>query len=75
MNPADYASRGQKVISFVQNQAWISGPDFLTQSSDNWPENPDRPTDPNAADPEFKKDAFINILAAEEKVDVMHKAN
>lgn len=71
VNPADYASRGQKVISFVQNQAWISGPDFLTQSSDNWPENPDRLTDPNAVDPEIKKDAFINILAAEEKVDVI----
>lgn len=40
LNPADFASRGQKVDSFVQNQVWLSGPDFLTKSADSWPENP-----------------------------------
>lgn len=73
LNPAYYASRGQKVDVFVQNQAWISGPDFLTQSSDNWPENPDRLTDLSAADPKIKKSATINALAAGEMVDVMQK--
>lgn len=73
LNPADYASRGHKVNSFVQNQAWICGPDFLTQSFDNWPENPDRLSDLNTADPEIEKDIIINALAAEEKVDVMQK--
>lgn len=73
LNPADYASRGQKADSFVQNQVWISGPDFLTQSSDNWPENPDHLTDLNVADPEVKKSATISALALEEKVDVMQQ--
>jgi len=67
LNPADYASRGQKVNSFVQNQVWISGPVFLTQSSDNWPENPDRLADLNSADPEIKKNATINALAVGKK--------
>lgn len=56
--------------SFVQNQARISGPDFITQLSDNWPENPDRLTDLNTADPEIKKNATINALTVGEKVDV-----
>lgn len=72
-NPDDYASRGQKVNSFVGNQAWISGPDFLTQLRDNWPENPDHLTDLNIADPEIKKNGIINALAVGKKVDVMQK--
>ena len=32
LNPADYASRGQKVSVFKQNEVWISGPAFLSKS-------------------------------------------
>lgn len=56
--------------SFVENQAWISGPDFLTKSADSWPENPDHLIDLTTADPEIKKNATI-IIALEEKMDVM----
>lgn len=65
LNPADYASRGQKVDSFVQNQVWISRPDFLTKSADSWPENPDHMRDLTAADPEIKKNATINAVTVD----------
>lgn len=73
LNPADHASRGQKVSAFMKNQAWISGPDFLIHSSDNWPKSPECLTDLSAADPEIKKNPTINALGAEEKLDVMQK--
>ncbi|KAK2920523.1 hypothetical protein Q8A73_000008 [Channa argus] len=41
LNPADGASRGQKVKAFLRNKLWVSGPDFLTQAVGNWPRNPD----------------------------------
>ena len=36
-NPADYASRDVK--NFVKNDNWFSGPNFLWQSVDNWPDS------------------------------------
>lgn len=39
-NPADLASRGAKVESFLKTDAWIHGPDFILNSEENWPTNP-----------------------------------
>lgn len=59
INPADDASaaRGVSVDSL---QCWIHGPEFLTQSTETWPQ---RPADMNATipddDPEVKKDSEV----------------
>ncbi|KAK2907800.1 hypothetical protein Q8A73_008873 [Channa argus] len=54
LNPADGASRGQKVKAFLRNKLWVSGPDFLTQAVGNWPRNPDsEEIDLDVADPEL----------------------
>ena len=56
-NPADDASRG---VSADSLQRWIHGPEFLTQSTETWPQ---RPVDMNANipdnDPEVKKDSVV----------------
>lgn len=41
LNPADYASRGQKASAFMQNKVWISGPAFLSKPEGEWPDKPD----------------------------------
>jgi hypothetical protein len=37
-NSADEASRGMTAKAFLDNSKWISGPDFLWQTEDNWPQ-------------------------------------
>ena len=37
-NSADEASRGMTAKAFLENSKWISGPDFLWQTEDNWPQ-------------------------------------
>ncbi|XP_014678757.1 PREDICTED: uncharacterized protein LOC106818575 [Priapulus caudatus] len=37
-NPADEASRGQRIDEFLGNERWVNGPDFLRQSSKQWPD-------------------------------------
>ncbi|KAJ8369700.1 hypothetical protein SKAU_G00097280 [Synaphobranchus kaupii] len=71
INPADHASRGLKVDAFIQNKAWISGPDFLKESEDKWPENPDHSREIATEDPEVKRNAVVNVLTAEEDTDTV----
>lgn len=40
-NSADMASRGLRVETFLQKEMWLSGPEFLLQSQEEWPQNPD----------------------------------
>ncbi len=40
-NPADMASWGLRVESFLRKEMWLSDPDFLLQSQEEWPQNPD----------------------------------
>ncbi|XP_071827282.1 uncharacterized protein [Apostichopus japonicus] len=35
-NPADEASRGQRIDDFLSNKRWTNGPDFLYRSSEEW---------------------------------------
>jgi len=42
-NPADDASRGLTAEEMVCNARWVSGPRFLSESEENWPEK--RPED------------------------------
>ncbi len=37
LNPADAASRGMKVDTFLNFKIWINGPDFLFQPQSQWP--------------------------------------
>lgn len=40
LNPADCASRGQTPAQLIATNIWWSGPEFLAQSKDNWPAQP-----------------------------------
>lgn len=35
-NPADYASRGMTAEAFLKYESWISGPQFLFDSEEQW---------------------------------------
>ena len=37
LNPADEVSRGQDADTFLKNDRWRNGPEFLWMSEDNWP--------------------------------------
>ena len=37
LNPADDASRGLEMLSFLQNNRWLKGPAFLLQPEEEWP--------------------------------------
>ncbi len=55
LNPADYASRGQKVSAFTQDEVWSSGPAFLSKPEREWPDKPDHLEELTVADPEGQK--------------------
>jgi len=38
LNPADETTRGMTVQRFLASAAWISGPEFLFKSREEWPE-------------------------------------
>ena len=71
-NPADYASRGLTVESFLRNETWIQGPDFITQPKEEWPKNPDNPGDLTMEDPEVRN-AMVSTTAAEEQLDTVQQ--
>ncbi len=60
-NPVDCASRGQKVNNFLINEYWISGPEFIYQSPDEWPKNMDQMRI-SADDPEIKRSVLVNSI-------------
>ncbi len=60
-NPADCASRGHKVYTFLLNETWISGPEFIFQSPDEWPKNMDQMRI-SADDPEIKWSVLVNSI-------------
>ena len=39
LNPADLLSRGTLPALLVKSRLWFSGPDFLQQNEQNWPQN------------------------------------
>ncbi|XDV52444.1 hypothetical protein PO909_021172 [Leuciscus waleckii] len=71
-NPADIASRGLDVRSFLRNESWIKGPDFLTKPEEEWPQNPDNHGDLTTEDPEVRK-AMVNTTAVEEQLDTVQR--
>ncbi|KAL0177328.1 hypothetical protein M9458_026222, partial [Cirrhinus mrigala] len=73
LNPADYASRGQRVSVFVQNEVWISGPSFLSKPEREWPDKPVQLEELTIADPEVKKGVLVNATTVKESADVMQQ--
>lgn len=73
LNPADCASRGQKVSVFMKNEVWIAGPVFLSKPEREWPDKHDYLEELTAEDPEVKKGILVNATTAEESTDAMQK--
>nr|XP_055074289.1 uncharacterized protein LOC129453915 [Misgurnus anguillicaudatus] len=58
LNPADAASRGIKVSSFLKFPTWIKGPDFLTKPQCQWPAVLDETSVHQDADSEGRDEIF-----------------
>lgn len=70
-NPADLASRGAKVESFLKGDAWVFGPKFLVEPEVKWPVNPDVSGNVFPEDPENKDVIFVNAVQANDQVDTI----
>lgn len=68
-NPADLASRGVKVDSFLKNESWISGPAFLVRSQEEWPMDPTYRDVILPHDPEIKRSALVNMIEVNKNSD------
>ena len=73
LNPANYASRGQRASVFTQNKVWISGPAFLSKPERVWPDKPDHLEELTVEDPEVKKGILINAMTVEESTGAMQQ--
>lgn len=72
LNPADYASRGQKASVFTQNKVWISGPEE-SRPEGELPDKPNHLEELTVADPEVKKGILVNATTVEESTDAMQQ--
>ena len=70
-NPADLASRGARVESFLKADFWVSGPKFLVEPEMKWPISPDVAGKVSAEDPEVKPVISVNAVQANEQVDTI----
>jgi len=62
LNPADDASRGLTVDIMIQNNRWLSGPEFLTMEESLWPRDPSyHQMELTTDDPELKRDVQVYI--------------
>ena len=74
-NPADLASRGTRVSTFLKSEAWLLGPSFLMEPEAKWPENIELSGKLSAEDPEVKtvvsvlSVVSVNAVRAEEQSD------
>lgn len=58
--------------SFLRNESWKQGPDFLIKSEDEWPQNPDSHGFLTTEDAEIRK-AMVNITGIEEQLDTVQQ--
>lgn len=62
LNPADNACRGLTVGMIIENNRWLSGPEFLTEEEPLWPRDPSyHQMELTTDDPELKRDVQIYI--------------
>lgn len=72
VNPADQVSRGQTVEAFLKCESWLSGPEFLLCTQDQWPKNPD-PGMLDVDDPEVKRVVQVHSIQVEETKDSVNQ--
>lgn len=70
-NPADLASRGVKVESFLQDEMWMYGPSFLLQPKEAWPVDPYDLGQLTAGDPEVKVSAIVSVEQEKDAVSCL----
>ena len=68
LNPADHVSRGQTAEAFLKLGCWLSGPDFLLHTEDQWPNNPD-PGMVDIDDSEVKRVAQMHVIQVQDSTD------
>ncbi|XP_071088902.1 uncharacterized protein [Haliotis cracherodii] len=61
-NPADEASRGLSIDAFLKDTRWLSGPKFLWEDEEMWPQQTHILTDIPKKDVELKKVARVNLI-------------
>ena len=73
-NPADDASRGLSVESFLEESRWLKGPQFLWLPEESWPQWPpgmDRKVEEN--DPEVKKEVKTCATRADMATNALNR--
>ncbi len=68
LNPADYASRGLTVNTFLKRKTWIDGPDFLREPPHCW-SNPPSKLILFPDDPELRKEMVTMNVAMKDNFD------
>lgn len=68
-NPADMASRGLSVNTFLRKQTWVSGPQFLLGPQEEWPKNPDGLDEISPKDCEIRSTTVNAVQITSEEVD------
>ena len=63
-NPADYASHGLKMETFLDSATWLNSPGFLSQIETEWPEEPRDTHQILSNDPEIKEEEKTTELLA-----------
>ncbi|XP_046562169.1 uncharacterized protein LOC124271147 [Haliotis rubra] len=61
-NPADEASQGLSIDAFLKDTRWISGPEFLWENEEMWPQQTHISTDIPMKDVELRKVAQVNQI-------------
>ena len=73
-NPADACSRGVSAETLVNNKSWTTGPEFLYQSEEDWPNTTANYVASDLSDdPEVKGKVKVNTVLTEESIEAVEK--
>ncbi|KAL0164586.1 hypothetical protein M9458_040339, partial [Cirrhinus mrigala] len=71
-NPADQASRGLKIQSFMESKSWFQGPSFLRKEVE-WPKQPEQWPSLTEEDVEVKTSAAVTCTNSNECTDPLNQ--
>ncbi|XP_071085625.1 uncharacterized protein [Haliotis cracherodii] len=71
LNPADAASRGMRMATFLKMDQWFKGPTFLWESEEEWPSVVKACDNFPEDDPEMKP--VVAATVTDESVDIMYR--
>ncbi|XP_048241823.1 uncharacterized protein LOC125374660 [Haliotis rufescens] len=71
LNPADAASRGMRMATFLKMDQWFKGPTFLWESEEEWPSVVKACDNIPEDDPEMK--SVVAATVTDESVDIMNR--